>query len=363
MATRQWTLWAEDELRTKLSAAAGETLMAEALEAERTGAVAREQRTSKAVEAVRDTTETVVAAEAEARRVAVAELKRELLAAVHGQVEAADTRAEAVARAVAAAEIATVQHKHTTEGLRDNIRDEGAAREALELELRRTQRQVEALAEAASSLQADTLAAHHTLSAALDSTWSSVAQEAAHTARAAEAAELKLGAELSALEARVHTERTALEVCLKPAREKPAFELAAFQSPALPPHKSTSPEDVRGSGRATTPSWVLRDTAQPCFGMYQLSQGSSTHSPRFATIQATVEAKLAAVNLGLDSTGAELSRLADTVHAASTATAAAQHSTEAMVELTELKLVERLEELQRHQAAATRVIIMGNNIE
>jgi hypothetical protein len=32
------------------------------------------------------------------------------------------------------------------------------------------------------------------------------------------------------------------------------------------PHSSSPPGDVRISGRANTPCWVLRDTARPCFG-------------------------------------------------------------------------------------------------
>ena len=37
---------------------------------------------------------------------------------------------------------------------------------------------------------------------------------------------------------------------------------------------------VRVSGRANTPSWVLRDTAWLVLGSHQRSQGSSTHSLR-----------------------------------------------------------------------------------
>jgi hypothetical protein len=118
---------------------------------------------------------------------AVFELRKELLGALRAQAEAGEQRASAAAEAAATAaaraavarEAAAAATEEDLGALRESVRTEGAAREAVEAELRRTARQVEALTEVARVQQQETLSVHHTLSASIENTWAALKEASA----------------------------------------------------------------------------------------------------------------------------------------------------------------------------------------
>ena len=114
---------------------------------------------------------------------ALFELRKELLSAARAQAEAGEQRASAAAtaaaRAAAAGEAAAAATEEELGLLRESVRTEGVVREAVEAELRRTVRQVEALTEAARMQQQETLAVHHSLSAAIENTWTALNEASA----------------------------------------------------------------------------------------------------------------------------------------------------------------------------------------